>query len=103
MSNNWSVSVNGTAVLHRDTGGAPSEQVVGSTPAVMLSPKATKRVTVSRGGMFTVTPNWQDAVRCRESVAVHVTLVAPIGNVVPLAGAQFTVTGGAPEAPIASG
>jgi hypothetical protein len=41
-----------------------------------------------------------DAVRCRASVASHVTVDLPTGNISPLAGVHVTVTGGAPEFPV---
>jgi len=46
------------------------------SPAVMLSPKATKRVTVSFGttGAVTVTVNEQALARCSASVAVQLTV-----------------------------
>ena len=66
------------------------------SPHVMLSPKATKRVTVSLGGARTETLNAHTSVRCRTSVAVQPTLVVPIGNSDPLAGVQAIDTGGAP-------
>jgi hypothetical protein len=62
----------------------------------MLSPKATNLVTAMVGGGTTVTANVHDARRCRASVAVQVTVVAPKGNSDPLAGEHVTVTGGAP-------
>jgi hypothetical protein len=40
----------------------------------------------------TVTVNDPVLVLFRASVAVHVTVVVPIGNVDPLAGAQFSAT-----------
>ena len=54
MSNSRSDNVKTAAVPQRETGGAPSEQVVGSTPAVMLSPKARNFVALSLGGVTTV-------------------------------------------------
>jgi hypothetical protein len=50
-----------------------------SSPAVMLSPKLTNRVTVSfgTGAAVTAIGNEQVAVRCSESVAVHDTFVVP--------------------------
>jgi hypothetical protein len=50
--------------------------------------------TVTTGGVvsLTVTVNEAVPVLPRTSVAVHVTVVAPSGNVTPLGGVQFTVT-----------
>jgi hypothetical protein len=62
----------------------------------MLSPNATNRVRLMVGGATTVTSNVQAPVRCRASVAVQVTVVAPIGKTDRLAGVQDTLTGGAP-------
>jgi hypothetical protein len=41
----------------------------------------------------TVTENVHESVRCRASVAVHVTGVAPTANVDPLGGTHAIVTG----------
>src|SRR5688500_9487726 len=62
----------------------------------MLSPNAMNRVAVRSPGRTTVTVKLQEAVRCRASVPMHVTLVAPIGKFEPDAGLHATVTGGAP-------
>jgi hypothetical protein len=62
----------------------------------MLSPNAMNFVRVMTGAAATVTPNVQDAVRCRVSVAVQVTIVVPIGNSAWLAGLHDDVIGGAP-------
>lgn len=67
----------------------------------MLSPNPTNFVSLIRGGAVTVTANEQLAVRLRVSVAVHVTVVAPTLNVDVLVGKHDTVTGGAPDEPIA--
>jgi len=48
------------------------------------------------GGTFTVITNVHESVRCRLSVAVQVTVLGPVGNVVPLAGVQAVATGGEP-------
>jgi len=64
----------------------------------MLSPNPMNFVTVSRGGAVTVTCRVQDAVRLWASVAVHVTVVVPTGNVDPLAGTQRVVSGASPSA-----
>jgi hypothetical protein len=69
----------------------------------MLSPNARNRSAVRRGGASTCTLKLQEAVRRRASVAVHVTLVAPSGNVDPLAGAQAVVTGASPFAVTGAG
>jgi hypothetical protein len=62
----------------------------------MLSPNATNDVTDSRGGCCTVTLNVHWSVRCRESVATHVTIVVPTLKFDPLAGVQVVLIGGAP-------
>jgi len=67
----------------------------------MLSPNATKLVTLRREGADTVTVNVHAAVRCSVSVAVHVTAVAPTANSEPLAGAHAVVTGGEPAVVVA--
>src|SRR5262245_38114075 len=72
-----------------------------SSPAVMLSPNARNDVTVIFGGCWITTLNEQAFVRWRASVAVHVTVVDPTGNVEPLGGAHATATGGAPPFAIA--
>src|ERR1017187_727488 len=75
------------------------------SPAVMLSPNARTRVPTSFGiggaGTTTITSSEQVACRLIASIAVHVTVVLPAGNVVPDAGAQLDVTGGVP--PLAVG
>ena len=48
----------------------------------MLSPNATNLVKAMVGAAATLTANVQDAVRCRASVAVQVTIVPPIGKTV---------------------
>ena len=53
--------------------------------AVMLSPNATNRVALIRGGAVTVSGNVHDAVRWRASVATHRTIEMPTGNIPPLA------------------
>jgi hypothetical protein len=53
------------------------------------------------GGGSTVTPNVHDPVRCRVSVAVHVTVVDPNGKSASLAGVQDVVIGGAPPITVA--
>jgi hypothetical protein len=69
----------------------------------MLSPNATKCVTVNRGpaGGVTVTLKPQEATCWAASVAVQVTAVVPTGNVDPLGGTQTVVTGASP--PLAVG
>jgi len=67
----------------------------------MLSPNATNLVRLIFGGAVTVTVNVHDAVRCRASVARHVIVELPTGNIPPLAGVQLTATGGTPEVPVA--
>src|SRR6516164_6748093 len=76
-----------------------------SSPAVMLSPKLTNRVTVSfgTGAAVTVTGNEQLAVRCNASVAVHETVVAPTVKTDPDWGVQLDVTGGFPLAVVGFG
>jgi hypothetical protein len=70
---------------------------VAATPSVMLSPKATTRVTVKRGGGGgggeTTTGNAQLAVRCWASRAVQVTVVDPIGKAAPTSGVHVVATG----------
>ena len=68
----------------------------------MLSPKATKLVAVILGGTVTVTVNVHVSVRCRESVAVHVTVLGPTGKIDPIAGTQAVVTGVAPPIVVAA-
>jgi hypothetical protein len=67
----------------------------------MLSPKARNLVNAILGGAVTVIGKVHDAARRRASVAVHVTVVVPTGNVVALAGVQLTVAGGAPDDAVA--
>jgi hypothetical protein len=62
----------------------PAEHVVGSTPAVMLSPKARNFVALSLGGATTVTRKLHDAVCCAASRAVHATSVDPTPKGEPL-------------------
>src|SRR5688572_16967281 len=62
----------------------------------MLSPKARMRLRRSRGAAATVTANEHDAVRDCVSVAVHSTVVLPIGNSALDCGVHLTVTGCAP-------
>ena len=63
-----------------------------TSPAVMLSPNARKRVFDNCASLDTVTGNSHDAVRLRESVAVHFTSVTPIGKVSPEDGEHVTLT-----------
>ena len=69
-----------------------------SSPYVMLSPNARNFVRRILGGAVTVTVTLQLDVRCWASVAVQVTVVAPSGNVTPLAGVHDVVIGDAPPA-----
>jgi hypothetical protein len=62
----------------------------------MLSPNARNFVTVSCGVLATVTVNEHEPVRFSESVTVHATVVAPIGNVDPEAGVHARVNGSLP-------
>ena len=55
------------------------------------------------GAAVTVTGNEQLAVRCRASVAVHETVVAPTLNTDPDCGEQLDVTGGLPFAVVGFG
>jgi hypothetical protein len=64
-----------------------------TSPAVMLSPNARKRVFDNCASFEIVTLNEHDAVRFSPSTAVQVTVVAPIGNVVPEPGRHDTLTG----------
>src|SRR3954468_6276471 len=90
-------SQNGSALLllPHSAVGSPS------SPKVMLSPNATKLVSVRRGACWTTMLNVQRSVRWRESVAVHVTGVVPTGNGVLVAGVQLSVTGGEPPVTVA--
>ena len=63
-----------------------------TSPAVMLSPNARKRVFDNCASLDTVTWNSHDAVRFSESVAVQFTAVVPIGKVSPEDGEQVTLT-----------
>jgi hypothetical protein len=47
-------------------------------------------------GATTVTVNWQEALWPQLSVAITVTVVVPIGNVLPLGGFATIFTGGHP-------
>jgi len=67
----------------------------------MLSPNATNRVALIRGGAVTITANEQASLRLSASTALQVTLVDPIGNVDGLVGLQVIATGAAP--PITAG
>jgi hypothetical protein len=84
VSRSHSDSVNATGVAQRDTGGAPNEQVVGISPAVMLSPKARNFVALSLGGATTAIRKLQEAVCWAASRAVHATSVAPTSKREPL-------------------
>ena len=70
-------------------------------PAVMLSPKARKVVARRRGGPLTATTMLQLAVCRLASVAVHPTVVLPIGNWT--GELQFTETGADPPAVVGVG
>jgi len=74
-----------------------------SSPHVMLSPNARKRVRVRLGGAVTVTLNPHVAVRPAWSVTVQVTAVEPTWNVEPLGGAQVSVVGAVPPVTVAGG
>jgi len=50
------------------------------------------QVTFGDSQSLTVMVNWQLSVKSPPSVAVHVTIVGPSGNVEPLAGRQVTGT-----------
>jgi hypothetical protein len=67
----------------------------------MLSPNARNFVRLIRGGAVTVTRKVHELARCRASVAVHVTVVAPTANVDWLAGVQATCTGDSPPVVVA--
>jgi hypothetical protein len=58
----------------------------------MLSPKARNRVFESVGSLAMFTANEHVAVRLRESVAVQVTVVDPIGKDDPEPGEHVTLT-----------
>src|SRR4029453_16009057 len=72
-----------------------------TSPAVMLSPNARKRVFDNCGSLETVIGNSHEAVRFKESVAVHFTAVMPIGKVSPEDGEHVTLT--EPWPPVADG
>lgn len=84
-------------------GGPPRGQVVAMTPAVMLSPKARKRVALERGTRVTDTWNPHVAVCCRLSRAVHVTGVVPTASELPVGGVQVVVTCPAPPVAVGAG
>jgi hypothetical protein len=69
----------------------------------MLSPKATNRVTLIRGGAATVTLKVQVSLRFRASVAVQVTTVDPTGKLSEGAGVHCVATGAAPPTMVAGG
>jgi hypothetical protein len=85
------------------TGRAPSTLSVAEAEYVKTAPVSPVASTVALAGMVmtggvlsvTVTVNEAEPVLPWVSVAVHVTVVVPIGNVEPLGGAQ--VTGTAPS------
>jgi hypothetical protein len=62
----------------------------------MLSPNATNRVAVNRGGLVMVTVNVHEEDFLFASTAEQVTLVVPSGNVAPATGLHETVTGAVP-------
>jgi hypothetical protein len=62
----------------------------------MLSPNATNRVRLIRGGCWTTTLKVHESVRCLPSVAVQRTAVVPTGNIDPDIGVQLIETAGAP-------
>src|SRR5262245_58692119 len=62
----------------------------------MLSPNATNRVWLRRGGDVTRTLNRQTEDRRLLSCAVHVTCVVPIGSLDPLGGVHSASTGAMP-------
>jgi hypothetical protein len=72
-----------------------------TSPAVMLSPKATIFVPFRRGTRLTLTRKVHCAVRAALSVAVHATVVDPIGNCAPDGTVHDTATGDVP--PVACG
>jgi hypothetical protein len=67
---------------------------VNAVPARLVASTLAFAGTVTTGPVVsvTVTVNAADPVLPRASVAVHVTVVAPSGNVAPLAGVQLTAT-----------
>jgi hypothetical protein len=69
----------------------------------MLSPNATNRVNCNCGITSTTTVNEQRSVRCKESVATHVVVDRPRGNVEPLVGVQVTDTGACPPVSVGAG
>jgi len=70
------------------------------SPAVRLSPNATNLDRLSCGGAVTVTMNVHSPITFFVSIAVHVTGVVPIWNVVSLAGMHDNCTGGVPPAAV---
>jgi hypothetical protein len=69
----------------------------------MLSPNATKRVTLNFGGTVSVTLKAHDAVCVAESAAAQLTPVVPMLNTAPLAGVHVTCVGGVPPVAVADG
>jgi hypothetical protein len=69
---------------------------VATAPAGQVGSNVMLAGHVMAGGCasLTVTVNWQLAVLCDASVAVHVTVVVPFGNVEPDGGTQLDVTPG---------
>lgn len=70
-----------------------------TSPAVLLSPNAMNRVSVSSGVRSTVTAKEHCAVRFRPSVAVHCTVVVPSGKTEADCGVHDTLTGAWPPLP----
>jgi len=73
-----------------------------SSPLVMLSPNARNLVIGSLAGATTVTGKLQVSVRCKASVAVHVTVEAPTLNTEPDAGVHTVTTGALPFTVVAA-
>jgi hypothetical protein len=63
------------------------------SPDVTLSPNARNEVLVRVGTSVSETGKAHDPERLPASVAVHETVVVPIGNIDPDGGEQATVTG----------
>lgn len=72
-----------------------------TSPAVMLSPNARKRVLDNVGSFEMLTANEHVPVRLSESVAVQVTSVEPIGKLEPEPGEHVTLT--VPSPPVTGG
>jgi hypothetical protein len=75
---------------------------VPSSPLVMLSPNARNDVADNLGGASTVTGKLHASVRCKASVAVHVTVEIPTLKTDPEDGVHAVTTGGLPFIAVAA-